>query len=222
VDSRVFDGNRILNFVNAVAHNKTRGILKLAYNGPGRYRLEHQEPLRLFFIPLPEMAIEGAMLLNLSGGIAGGDDHRLNLSIEKGASLFFTSQTAERVYGSDSFLSSLDTALDVHENAWAEWFPQETILFNNARVKRSLSFNVQRGGHLLAGDMVVFGRIHRGENFEKGFFHDTWRVNHAGELLWLDAFLLKEGETFQALNHSAGLQGARAYGTLICKTLHLI
>jgi urease accessory protein len=201
--------------VGLSSYNKARGTLKLVYNSRGRYHLEQREPLRLLFISLPEMASDGAVLLNLSGGVAGGDEHRLILSIDEKSSLFLTSQTAERVYGTDFLPSSLETTINVHENAWVEWFPQETILFKNAHVKRSLFFNIHKGGHLMAGDIVVFGRIHHGEHFDRGFFHDVWRVNRASELLWLDSFLLKERETFHSLHHNAGLRGARAYGTLI-------
>lgn len=201
--------------------NKASGKLVLEYNVAGpkgekpSYYLYQQEPLRLLFLPLRELGVQGAMLLNLSGGIPGGDHHHIDLCLKEKSSLFLTSQAAERIYGSKNLASALHFSMTVHDHAWGEWFPQETILFNEGRVKRNFAFHLEEKGQLIAADMVVLGRLKRGEAFEKGHFHDTWKVYRNNQLLWVDAFHLKEPFSLQALYHPAGLNHAKAYGTFI-------
>src|SRR6185503_14214326 len=47
--------------------------------------------------------------------------------------------------------------------AWLEWLPQEAILFDGARLRRQTEVNVAPGGQFLGCEMIVFGRLARGE-----------------------------------------------------------
>ncbi|MGE0719376.1 MAG: urease accessory protein UreD, partial [Alphaproteobacteria bacterium] len=96
----------------------------------------------------------------------------------------------------------------------AEWLPQETILFDGARLRRKTEADVAPGGRLLALEMVVFGRIARGEAFRRGLLTDDWRIRVGGRLVWADALRLEEpmAPLFDA---PAGLAGARAMATLV-------
>jgi hypothetical protein len=58
--------------------------------------------------------------------------------------------------------------------------PQETILFDGAKLSRTLSINLAEDAGLLAVEALVLGRRAFGERVRSGSLHDHWRVRRAG------------------------------------------
>ena len=109
----------------------------------------------------------------------------------------------------------IETRLSVADDAWLEWLPQETILFDDARLRRRTRVAMARGGRLLAGDILVFGRAARGESLTGGLVHDGWEIRDAsGRLQWKDV-LHMDGNLAAAIGNRATFDGARAYGSAI-------
>lgn len=193
--------------------------LGLAAAGPQRTtaRLAHlyqQSPLRLLF-PSPEPGdLFTAVLANTSGGVAGGDRMRVAVTAAAGAAALVTTQAAEKVYRSLGPDSRIETRLTAGPGAWLEWAPQEAILFDGARLRRSLEIEIAPGGRLLAGEMLVYGRTARGERFGRGLLHERWQVRRAGRLIWADALHL-DGEIPAVLAAPAGFGGAVASATVL-------
>jgi urease accessory protein len=176
--------------------------------------LYQQTPCRALF-PRPEAGDPvTAVLLTTSGGLTGGDSLRLAIEAEAGASAVVTTQAAEKIYRSLGEDCSIDVSLAVGAGAWLEWLPQETILFDRARLVRRNAVEVAAGGRLLAVELVVFGRTAHGERFEHGKLHDAWRVKRRGRLAWADALHL-EGGIAETLDHPAGFDGAVAMATVL-------
>jgi urease accessory protein len=125
-----------------------------------------------------------------------------------------TTQAAEKVYRSLGPPSRSTVSLQVGDRAWLEWLPQETILFNAARLERRLEANVAADGRLIASEMVTFGRLARGERFASGLLLDGWRVRRDNHLIWVDALRL-EGDCANLLDDRLGFSGACATATAI-------
>ncbi len=156
-----------------------------------------------------------AVLLTTSGGIADGDKLSFKLRVGAGASATVTSQAAEKVYGARlADPATIRVALSVESGAWAEWLPQETILFEGARLDRRTVADVAPGGRLLACESVVFGRLARGERFGSGLLHDGWQVRRAGKLVWHDALRL-EGDIAALIDKPTAFNGAEAMATAL-------
>jgi urease accessory protein len=132
----------------------------------------------------------GVVLLNTSGGIVSGDGLEVSVEMTAGSVASVTSQAAEKAYRSAGPDAGFDVRLDRAESAWLEWLPQETILFDGARLRRHLRADLTADARLLAADMLVFGRIARGERFRSGLLHDRWEVRVGGRLAWADALPL--------------------------------
>ncbi len=183
---------------------------------PGGARIAHlyqHSPLRLLF-PRPAAGDPFlAALANTAGGVAGGDRLRLAVTVGEGAAALVTTQAAEKIYRSLGADSRIDTVLTVAPGAWLEWAPQEAILFDGARLRRSLTAEVAPGARLLAGEMLVFGRTARGERFRHGLLHEAWRVRRGGRLAWADALRL-DGDIVARLDAPAGFGGAVACATV--------
>ncbi len=149
--------------------------------------LYQSDPLRVMFPRTAGDEPLQAALITTSGGLVGGDTHQVCITAEKGADAVVIGQAAEKIYRSDGADCRIDITLDVGETAWLEWLPQETILFDGARLRRTTQADLTPGGRLLAGELVVFGRTAMGETVSSGLLHDEWRVAVGGRAVWADA-----------------------------------
>jgi urease accessory protein len=175
--------------------------------------LYQRTPCRVLFPHAAPGEPPVAALLTTSGGLAGGDRLRLAVGVSDNASALVTSAAAEKVYGSLGADARVDIALTVGPGAWLEWLPQETILFDGARLVRRVAADIAEGGRLLAAEMVVFGRTACGEVFGRGLLHEGWRLSVGGRLAWADALRL-DGEVRARLEAVAAFAGARALATV--------
>jgi urease accessory protein len=181
----------------------------------GRTRLAdlyQRDPCRVLF-PDPEPGEPPqAVLVTTSGGVAGGDSLRMEIAVGAGAHAVVATQAAEKIYraapGSDP--CRIDVAIDVGADAVLDWLPQETIIFQGARLVRRTVAEVAPGAALLGCEMVVLGRGASGERFASGLLLDSWSVRRDGRLAWTDS-LRVEGET----QGGAGFGSANALATII-------
>lgn len=176
--------------------------------------LDQQAPLRVLF-PTPATAdIPLAALVNTGGGMLAGDRCTVGIEVGAGARALVMPQAAEKVYRSDGAESRVRTALAVGPGGWLEYLPQETILFQDARFRRATQIDLAEGAGLMAGEMLVFGRIAHGERMTHGLARDEWRVRRAGRLVWADALHL-EGRFAEVFARSSGFDGATACATFV-------
>src|SRR5215472_15698769 len=152
--------------------------------------LYQRDPCRVLFPdPEPGMPPE-AILVTTSGGVTGGDSLKMSVEVGAGASAVAATQAAEKIYRSAKAAEhcAIEIALHVGEGAALDWLPQETIVFEGARLKRRTVAEVATGGSLLACEMVVLGRAASGERFTRGLLLDSWSVcrpdEKEGKLVW--------------------------------------
>jgi urease accessory protein len=123
-------------------------------------------------------------------------------------------QAAEKIYGSSRYDSFINVDLKAKSMAWAEYLPQETILFDGARLNRTTRIEAATGAQILAGEIIVFGRQGRGESFTSGFLRDAWEVKRDQKLIWADTLLLKNNVS-KVINHPTCFDGASVVATVI-------
>lgn len=155
-----------------------------------------------------------AVLITTAGGLTGGDRLDVKVAVDAGAVALCTPQAAEKIYRSPGDAAVITIGLTVAANAVLEWLPQEMILFDGARLKRSVSIDLAGDARLLAGDITVFGRTARGERFTAGELSDRWRLHRDGRLHWTDATRLTD-DIAARLDHPAGFDGAVAQALIL-------
>lgn len=181
--------------------------------GPTRLRdIAESGPSRLRF-PRQAGTMEG-ILVNTAGGIACGDDVSVSARLDPGADLVLTTVAAEKVYRSDGPVSRVHNRLDLGAGARLAWLPQETILFDRARLRRSFEADLAADAALIVAEITAFGRAARGETLEDALFEDVWRVRRGQKLVYADTVRL-EGPVSALLARSAIGGGARAMGTIL-------
>ncbi|MEH3116833.1 MAG: urease accessory protein UreD [Methylorubrum populi] len=179
-------------------------IVDLAESGPLRLRLPRQgaEPM-----------LEG-VLVNTGGGIACGDVFEVSVVVDPGGACLLTTTAAEKVYRSDGPHAEIVNRVTVASGGRLDWLPQETILFDRARLVRRLEADLAPGAALLVAEIAVLGRAARGESLEEALFEDRWRIRRDGRLAYADTLRL-EGAVTAVMARKAIGGGARALATIL-------
>lgn len=164
---------------------RTQGAAHLTCNAAGvrRWREEGAAKIRLP-TPQPGAPIE-AILINTAGGLTGGDSLSWTLEADDSA-LIATTQAAEKIYRSVGGDAVVSAQLRASSGARLFWLPQETILFDGARLHRRLAADIDGSATLLALEAVIFGRKAMGETIADLALHDRWRVRRDGKLIFAD------------------------------------
>jgi urease accessory protein len=205
VTSRVFEANRARGAVRFDVH---------ARDGVTRRGVLHESgSLRVRF-PSPEDNGLSGVFVNTAGGVAGGDRFDIEITAADAARLTLTTAAAEKVYRASGQAAELNIALTVAAGAHLGWLPQETILFDRARVHRSFDIALDDAASLLLCEIVVFGRTAMGERMEQGEFVDRWRLRRGGKLVFAETVRL-DGNIDAKLGRSAVAKGGAAIGTAL-------
>ncbi|HIF58826.1 MAG TPA: urease accessory protein UreD [Rhodospirillales bacterium] len=185
--------NKPLKQRKIIVAGKARLIFNADAEGVTRLRdLYQSDPQRILFPNIPDKDITQAVVVNTAGGLVGGDKISVEVTVEKKANALVTTQSAEKVYRSAGTDSKIEINLIVEAGSWLEYIPQETILFEGSRLRRQTHVNVERDGKLIAGEIVVFGRLGYGEHFQTGLIHDGWEIIRDGKLVWVDALHMQD------------------------------
>src|SRR5882757_9436815 len=167
------------------AANRARGSVAFDVHlleGVTRRRHLHESgSLRVRF-PSPEAEGLSAVLVNTAGGIAGGDRFDIDITAAEGSRLTLTTAAAEKVYRAPGAAAQLNIALRAEARSHLAWLPQETILFDRARISRRIDIDLADDASLLLCEIVVFGRSAMGEKMLHGEFIDRWRLRRGGRL----------------------------------------
>ncbi|WGR94237.1 urease accessory protein UreD [Bradyrhizobium sp. ISRA435] len=108
----------------------------------------------------------------------------------------------------------LDIALKADTGAHLAWLPQETILFDRARIHRRFDIDLADNASLLLCEIVVFGRAAMGETMRHGEFVDRWRMRRGRRLVFAETVRL-DGEIGEKLARPAIAGGGTAIGTAL-------
>jgi len=154
-----------------------------------------------------------AAIVNTGGGVAGGDSYRLSLELGENAEVETTTPSAEKIYRSDGQAACIATRLVVAPRARLFWLPQETLMFEGARLERRLDVDTAGEAVLVIAESFVFGRLAMGESRIDASMKDSWRIRRDGELVFADETRLNHAGA--ALDRRAVGAGARALSTIV-------
>jgi urease accessory protein len=199
------------------AANRARGTIALsvaAVHGVTRRTHVHEAgSLRVRF-PGPRSADLEAMIVNTAGGIAGGDRLAVDVAVGKAARLAVTTTAAEKIYRSLGPAATVHVNLTVAANGKLTWLPQETILFDSARLWRTIDIDLAEDATLVLAEALLFGRAAMGEAVEQGSLFDRWRVRRGGRLVFAETVRL-DAHIGTRLRQRAVADGGTAVATLL-------
>ena len=189
---------------------RSAGALVLEIGADGAVKRRREEGCAKLRLParLAPQCSE-AIIINTAGGLAGGD--RFEFSASAAGDICLTTQAAEKIYGALSAETRVTTRLNGEGEARLLWLPQETILFDGARLARSFEADLQGNATLLAAETVILGRRAMGESLTDFSLHDRWRIRRDGRLIHADDL----GLDASRVKGAAALGGATAFATVV-------
>ena len=100
------------------------------------HTLRQQGSFRAIF-PRPIHGNIEAVMINTAGGVTGGDRFSTKIHAHEDAHISVTTQAAERIYRATGDAHGVvGTEIHAEKSAQIFWMPQETILFDGARLRR--------------------------------------------------------------------------------------
>jgi len=199
------------------AANRARGRIDLSVGRSGgltrRRRVHESGSLRARF-PTPTSDALEAVLINTAGGMAGGDAFDICIAVGEHSQLTLCTAAAEKIYRSLDPFASVRVTIAVEAGATLAWLPQDTILFDGARLSRRIEIDLAATARLLFVESIVFGRSGMGEIMRSGELRDCWRVRRDGRLCYAEGVRL-DGEVSQTLGQVAVANGGAATATVL-------
>lgn len=176
--------------------------------------VQHEGPLRIQrpFYPDASGALQ-IYLLHPPGGVAGGDQLRLELEAGARTSCLVTAPAANKIYRSRGPVSEVSQELTVREGALVEWLPQETIAFSGARCRLGTYVRLEQHARFIGWEITCLGRPAAQEEFLAGRLDQRFEIWRGGVPLFLDRLVV--GESSDAMESAWGLFGNCVVGTLL-------
>ena len=180
-------------------------------------RRSHSGPLQVqrAFYPEPDGTCH-CYVLHPPGGVVGGDG--LNIEIDLGARshVVLTTPAAGKFYRSGGAYAGLVQYLRVAPGAMLEWLPQESIVFDGARIRSLVRVELIGDAGFIGWEIVCLGRPAAGEQFLRGTCHLGFEIHRDRLPLFIEQNLFHGGA--ETLGAKWGLQGFPVTGTMVCVT----
>lgn len=194
---------------------KARARIEVEHRA-GRSRLARLYQDGAAKIRLPETGADPleAVLINMAGGLTGGDRLGWEVSVGVDARAVLTTQACEKVYRALAGHAEVDVRLSVGAGGFLGWLPQETISYDRAAFSRTLDADLAAGAEALIVEATVFGRSAMGERVETGTFRDRWRIRREGRLVHAEDFFVGP-DIGATLERPASGDGRIAMATLL-------
>lgn len=154
-----------------------------------------------------------SLLVHPPGGVAGGDRLEIDVSVAERARALITTPGAAKWYRSLGPVAELRATLTVAPGASLEWFPQESIVFDGARVRPSARVELAERACFIGWDITRLGRTASGERFGTGELRSRFEVLQAGRRLWGEFARIEGGAPL--LQSPAGLAGHPVMGSFL-------
>ncbi len=165
----------------------------------------------------PEGDVCHLYLLHPPGGVVGGDELHINITLSDQANALLTTPGATKFYRSadlesDGSLAHQVQTLKVGDQCSLEWFPQENIFFDEAHTHLSTRIELEKTAHFIGWEINCYGRPASNDPFKKGIVKTRLELYRDAKPIILDGLLVNNSE---ALQSATSLNGYPCFGTLM-------
>lgn len=204
----------------AIPRERAEGAVRLSFReraGKTALATLYQKGCLKARFPRPERADwPETLLLNVSGGVAGGDRLSLDISLAEGAHAIIAAPAAERFYRALALdvPARVANTMTLAPGAHLDWLPQESILFNGCALSRGTTISLAGDAVFVGVEMLIFGRAAMGEHLQSGDIRDVFRIYRDGRLQLYEATRLA-GDITATLRGRATGGGAAGTALLV-------
>lgn len=173
-------------------------------------RRKHRGPLTVQRPFYPEGGLCHVYLLHPPGGVVAGDNLLIDIELDRHSEALVTTPAAGKFYRSEGKLARQTVSLKVADEAILEWLPQETIVYQGARLSSTVSVELSDNARFIGWEILALGRPASDEGFDSGEAILNWRIFRDGKPLYLEKMRL-DAQAFMA---RWGLNQRSTCGTL--------
>jgi urease accessory protein len=145
--------------------------------------------------------------------VAGGDRLKLNVDVGAEAHALLTTPGAGKWYKANGKNAAQHNSFYVQENAVLEWLPQESIVYDAARVTWHTRVDLANTACYTGWEITCLGRKASGEEFREGNLKQSLQIFRANRLIWGEHGNLIGGD--KLLTSAAGLRGCSVTATFV-------
>ena len=113
--------------------------------------------------------------------------------------------------------ANVENKIVLKNSSRMHWLPQETIVFDQGRIKRELNVSISSEAEALIVEPIIFGRLAMGETELSGYFNDKIEISVGGKIAFLDKTRLA-GNISEILRRPAVAGGCTATAIIIFKS----
>jgi urease accessory protein len=147
------------------------------------------------------------------GGIVGGDTLAVNVDAGPDAHAQLTTPGAAKCYRSAGAFARQRISVRAARGAMVEWLPQETIVFDAAKIELELDIDLSDDARFIGWDIICLGRTAAGERFDRGELRQRLTLARDGTPVYVERAVLPGGGALLA--SPAGLHGHPVFGTFL-------
>jgi urease accessory protein len=144
-------------------------------------------------------------LLSPTGGVVQGDRYTIQIKVGAEAHALFTTQAATKVYRMPQDCAEQVIHIEVESGAVCEFVPDAAILFADADFRQRIEVRLRPGALLIMHEVVMGGRLARGECLQFRRYANRLIVrDDAGLLLYDSAVIEPAREDLTAIGRLEG------------------
>lgn len=175
---------------------------------------QHSGPLVVQKPLYPEgRSICHVILLHPPGGVAGGDQLRVDVDVGADAHALLTTPGAGKWYKTNGAEATQHLDFELQENAILEWLPQESIVYDAAQPAWYTSVNLAETASYAGWEITCLGRQACGEKFGTGHLQQSLKISRSSRLIWGEHADLSGSDDL--MDSPVGLCGCPVYATFV-------
>lgn len=152
-------------------------------------------------------------LLNPGGGYLDGDTYRLRVSLDEGAQLTLTTQSATKVYKTPQSHAYQETLFHLKKDSYLEYLPDALIAYKDAKYVQKNIIHMEKGATMLYSDILTPGWSPEGEQFSYDMLRLKSEFYMEDELIAYDHIKLEPNQ--QRMNDLGFMEGYTHLGSFI-------
>lgn len=206
-DSNVVEKTGILRITLEMDEVKNKTMVTQQYS---KAPLLTQKALH-YDVANPSMAY--LFLMSSSGGVLQGDRYRIEISIKNKGIANITTQGATRIYKMDSNYATQFVDIDVDDNSYLEFLPDQIIPYKKSRYFQQVQITSGIDSTVVYSEVITPGRVAMGELFDYDLCYLRLAAkSKGGKILFMDVSRLDPKE--QQFSQIGVLGTSSVFGTL--------
>ena len=198
-------------------HRQWQARLSLRYkNSKDKTVISHKQhygPLTVQKPFYPEKEVCHTYLLHPPGGVVGGDQLNIHVDVEPEAHALITTPASGKFYRCDDRHATQIQDLNVAEQGILEWLPQESILFDHAKVHAHTQVTLSADAKFCGWEIFCLGRPASDEQYDHGFYRQVFEISRDSEKIFIERSRL-DGSS-EILTGAWGMQSFTVLGVMV-------